>query len=153
MPSIVDDPVHHLEADGETVHAPLEIITSPEPPRKPDWFDDEKVLRLGERYEFDMLPRLSLPLVVGYVETKPVDVFVFACKNERVDLAKNAISHFGVFADHSSVDSVDLDLIARITSSYLYSLIQAMCRVNKNDAASTVHWPDVADRFRLPKPE
>lgn len=95
--------VHPIEGLASIVGLLLDFVTLPNPSTLADLTTDYRVMQgvvimsvgeLGERYQFDSLPKAMVLSLLPLLRSIPGDIFLFASRYDLGQLAINAVAMF-----------------------------------------------------------
>lgn len=140
-----------IEGDGRTFARLLRFtITSPTMEYN-KWTYIADILELGQRYQFDKLPRLIVPYINPCLDTSPWEVFVFASQHNFEWLARSAVSQLGKSSYWSlkTIRKLDESQFVNVPYNYTVAFIRAMASALCESPLDTVNWPSAATAFKI----
>lgn len=159
----LDDNIHRIEGKNNILAFVLDLLICPNPPVLADvmvWGSSagmatlKDIIRLGERYQFDSLPRAVVPDLTSHVHIYPEWIFVFASQHDFSELAKRAVQRFDHCSQWSTqtwkaqtIDNLNFDKIAAIPVRYYHALIKGMSVGSGYSTMSRVAWNVAATAF------
>jgi hypothetical protein len=159
MPQPADAPssedsnkIVHIDARSHTFCMLLDLVEGNAPGVKMRYYclsEIEQLLELGDRYGFNTLPLLLLPVMHRFAHALPWKVFAFAAKNDFEFLAAYALERLesDVNFNRTGIANFDHSLLSGFPTRYMVSLVRNITLFRKDDG--TADWKRVAQNFPM----